>query len=130
MQKSLTSIGIAGIMAIACTTAVMADSGSSVLLGVTSWDSCTDSAPAASFAWAGEDETYASTATLLGQPKQIVSYDEEAIDPELLTGIPAPEPPALVLAGMAFGGVLCGRSLLIRRRKVTTETDSVNNSDA
>lgn len=126
MHKSLTSIGIAGIMAIACTTAAMADSGSSVLLGVTSWDSCTVKTPAASFAWAGEDETYATTSTLLGPAKQIVSYDEEVIDPELITGLPAPEPPALVLAGMAFGGVLCGRSLLIRRRKVHAESDSDN----
>jgi len=27
----------------------------------------------------------------------------------------APEPPAIVLAGMALGGVLCGRSLLRRK---------------
>ena len=116
MSKSLTTIGIAGILAIACSASAMAASEGTVLL-----DIATYSAPTASFAWAGEDESFANSYTLLGSPRQLVAYDDEIVNPELLTGIPAPEPPALVLAGMAFGGVLCGRSLLMRRKKAEVE---------
>jgi hypothetical protein len=31
-------------------------------------------------------------------------------------------PPAIVLAGMALGGLICGRSILSKRRKSTKET--------
>lgn len=116
MSKSLTTIGIAGILAIACSASAVAASEGTVLL-----DIATYSAPTASFAWAGEDESFANSYTLLGSPRQLVAYDDEIVNPELLTGIPAPEPPALVLAGMAFGGVLCGRSLLMRRKKAEVE---------
>lgn len=129
MPKSLTTIGFAGILAIACSSAVMAAPEGSVLLGTTSWTSFTDSSPGASFAWAGEDETYAASTSQLGSARQIVAYDEKAVDVELLTGIAAPEPPALVLAGMAFGGVLCGRSLLLRRKKSEVGTEA-RDSDA
>nr|MCS5616559.1 hypothetical protein [Pirellulales bacterium] len=59
-----------------------------------------------------------------GTLKQAVTIEEGPINVELLTGVAAPEPPALVLAGMAFGGVLCGRSLLMRRRKGTAPAES------
>lgn len=123
MSKSLTTIGIAGILAIAYSASVMAASEGTMLL-----DSATYSTPTASFAWAGEDESFANSYTLLGAPRQLVAYDE-IVNPELLTGIPAPEPPALVLAGMAFGGVLCGRSLLMRRKKAEVEGEALE-SDA
>ena len=117
MYASLSAIGLAGTLLIACSTAVTANSDTSGILGVSNLDAFADSTAPASFAWAGEDETYSGALTLLGKPRQAVAYDESVVDAELLTGLPAPEPPALVLAGMAFGGVLCGRSLLMRRRK-------------
>ena len=43
------------------------------------------------------------------------------VDVTLMTGIAAPEPPAIVLAGMALGGLICGRSFL-QKRKTTKET--------
>ena len=117
MHTPLSAIGIAGSLLIACSTAVTANSDTSVILGGTTCESVAASNASASFAWSGEDETYGGSLTLLGTPRQAVAYDESIVDAELLTGLPAPEPPALVLAGMAFGGVLCGRSLLMRRRK-------------
>jgi hypothetical protein len=47
---------------------------------------------------------------------------ETDCDIEFVTGIAAPEPPAIVLAGMALGGVICGRSLLRKRQKSSKET--------
>jgi hypothetical protein len=125
MHKSLSAIGMAGILLITCSTAVTAQAGTSVLLGNAGWEAFADSTTLGSFAWAGEDESFVKTISLLGTPRQAVAYDEEVVNAELLTGLPAPEPPALVLAGMAFGGVLCGRSLILRRRKVggATATD-------
>jgi hypothetical protein len=41
----------------------------------------------------------------------------------MVTALAAPEPPAIVLAGMALGGVLCGRSLL-KKKKAVTESRS------
>ncbi len=77
----------------------------------------------ASFAWAGEDEGCSARGGMLGLPRSGVEFDESEVDAELLTGLPAPEPPALVLAGLAFGGVLCGRSFVVRRRKNASSTD-------
>lgn len=129
MNKPLSLIGIAGILAIACSSTASADSGLTILLEGMTWQAFTDSAPAASLAWSGEDETYAAATSLLGSPRQAVPHDETVVDPELLTGLPAPEPPAIVLAGLAFGGVLCGRSLLSRRRRTdgdAASTDTVS----
>jgi hypothetical protein len=114
MYASLSAIGLAGSLLIACSTAATANSDTSGILGVSNWDAFADSAAPASFAWAGEDETYSGALMLLGTP---VADDESVLDAEMLTGLPAPEPPAVVLAGMAFGGAVCGRSLLMRRRK-------------
>lgn len=64
----------------------------------------------ASFAWAGEDETSPGLAS-----PALAAVDAER-DVELMTGLAAPEPPAIVLAGMAIGGMVCGRSMLRKRR--------------
>lgn len=123
MHKSLALVVLSAMLAFASQASTAAAEGnSSVLLGYTGWEAFADSGNLASFAWAGEDETFSVNADLLGKAKNAVIFDDEAyINPELLTGLPAPEPPALVLAGMAFGGVLCGRSFLMRRRKTGVE---------
>jgi len=86
------------------------------LLADTTWESFADSVAPASFAWAGEDETFGAQTDVLGRAG-LVTVDDRDLDVRSLTGLPAPEPPALVLAGMAFGGVLFGRSLLGRRKR-------------
>ncbi len=127
MTKHLTLIGLASILALACTSAATAGTGTTVLLGDSGWEAFASTAASASLAWSGEDETFANASSLLGQARQTVQFDESVVDVELLTGLPAPEPPALVLAGMAFGGVLWGRSLLLRRRMVSDAVDSEEN---
>ncbi|MGI9178867.1 MAG: hypothetical protein ACR2IT_13550 [Pirellulales bacterium] len=72
----------------------------------------------ASLAWAGENETFSSID--LGDAG-LASQDEIEVNVQLITGIAAPEPPAIVLAGMAIGGMLCGRSLLRKRRPAATK---------
>jgi hypothetical protein len=117
MPKSSMTIGFAGLLAFV-SSAAMAGPDGSVLLGSTAWTTFADSNPAASFAWAGVDESFSGSSSLLGEAGAAVAFDEKTVDAVLLTGIAAPEPPTLVLAGMAFGGVLCGRSLLLRRKTV------------
>ena len=73
---------------------------------------------AGSLAWAGENES----ATLLASGSTMPELIETDCDIEFVTGIAAPEPPAIVLAGMALGGVICGRSLLRKRQKSSKET--------
>jgi len=68
-----------------------------------------------SFAWAGENETLADV--------QLTPLAADDVNIEMVTALAAPEPPAIVLAGMALGGVLCGRSLL-RKKKAVTESRS------
>jgi hypothetical protein len=82
------------------------------LLAGTSWEAFADQPALGSFAWAGEDENLLSH-----KHGTAVTIADADLNPKTLTGLAAPEPPALVLAGMAFGGVLCGRSLLARRRR-------------
>jgi len=41
----------------------------------------------------------------------------------MITALAAPEPPAIVLAGMALGGVLCGRSLLKKKQRKAAAED-------
>lgn len=94
----------------------------SVLPGKCGWEAFAGSAAIGSFAWAGEDEGFSGSG--LGSAWNGVELDESAADPALMTGIAAPEPPALVLAGLAFGSALCGRSLVMRRRKDTGESVS------
>jgi hypothetical protein len=73
---------------------------------------------AGSLAWAGENES----ATMLALGSTMPELIENDCDIEFVTGIAAPEPPAIVLAGMALGGVICGRSLLRKRQKSSKET--------
>jgi hypothetical protein len=68
---------------------------------------------AATLAWAGEDETFAQV-----DLQMLNASDAES---NLMVPRAAPEPPAIVLAGMAIGGVFCGRSLLRRKRAATSE---------
>jgi hypothetical protein len=69
-----------------------------------------------SLAWSGEREDISlfqfSVATQSGDPP-----DGQDVDPKLITGIAAPEPPAAVMAGLAIAGAFCGRSMFIRRRR-------------
>ena len=73
---------------------------------------------AGSLAWAGENES----GTMLAMGSSMPELTETDCDIEFVTGIAAPEPPAIVLAGMALGGVICGRSLLRKRQKSSKET--------
>jgi hypothetical protein len=73
---------------------------------------------ACTLAWAGENES----ATMLAMGSSMPELTETDCDIEFVTGIAAPEPPAIVLAGMALGGVICGRSLLRKRQKSSKET--------
>lgn len=91
------------------------------LLATTNWEAFATANTCGSLAWCGEDETFSATKNPLGAV-QVVLEDAD-LDLRLMTGLPAPEPPALVLAGMAFGGVLCGRSLLKRRKRQAGESD-------
>jgi hypothetical protein len=65
-----------------------------------------------SLSWSGEDETFSSMPLPEAGP-----LPDVAVNVELLTALAAPEPPAIVLAGMAIGGLVCGRSLLTRNRR-------------
>lgn len=91
------------------------------LLATTNWEAFATANTCGSLAWSGEDETFSAVKNPLGK-LQVVLEDAD-LDLRLMTGLPAPEPPALVLAGMAFGGVLCGRSLLKRRKRQAGEDD-------
>lgn len=93
-------------------TAKAADAGCGSIL-VASIDA---GVPAGSLAWAGENE---STSILTFAP---VELPEGEVNVRLMTALAAPEPPAIVLAGMALGGLICGRSILSKRRKTTKET--------
>jgi len=77
-----------------------------------------DTTPTASLAWSGENESYCH----LTLPAIDGSCDCDEVDLKLMTALAAPEPPAIVLAGMALGGLICGRSVLQKRRKATKET--------
>jgi hypothetical protein len=102
---------------IARCTEPAADHGKVIVLAGMGRESFASFKSAASLAWAGEDESYALLANLQAAQCLIGEEDENEVDTKLLTGLPAPEPPALVLAGLAFCGVLCRRSLLVRRRR-------------
>ena len=91
------------------------------LLATTNWEVFATANTCGSLAWCGEDETFSAVKDPLGKLKVVL--EDADLDLRLMTGRPAPEPPALVLAGMAFGGVLCGRSLLKRRKRQAGEND-------
>ena len=76
-----------------------------------------DATPKASLAWAGENETFVTSAMA-----PVDQLPEGDVNLKLMTGLAAPEPPAIVLAGMALGGLICGRSFFQKRRKSTKET--------
>lgn len=73
-----------------------------------------------SLAWAGENET------MLDINLGVEAIAADDVNLEMMTAIVAPEPPAIVLAGMALGGVLCGRSLL--RKKSAKKTAAEDRS--
>jgi hypothetical protein len=116
MHKYTIALIAAVLVGSAAGSSARAEGLQTVLLGNGGWEAFAGATAGGSLAWSGEDETFTASPTLLGPPRSAVEFDEHAIDVALLTGLPAPEPPALVLAGMAFGGVLCGRTLLMRRR--------------
>ncbi|MFM7136872.1 MAG: hypothetical protein ACKO1M_07360 [Planctomycetota bacterium] len=116
MNASRITIVAAVVSAFAAGATGRAEGLETVLLGHGGWEEFAGGSAGGSFAWAGEDETLINVATSLGAPLLAGDFDTDAIDVAFLTAIPAPEPPALVLAGMAFGGLLCGRSLLMSRR--------------
>lgn len=124
MHKIMIALIVAGFLGFVAGPTAQATGMETVLLGNGGWETFSGTATNGSLAWAGEDETLIRSATGLRASKFIVEFDEREIDVALLTGLPAPEPPALVLAGMAFGGVLCCRSLLIRRRAKTESSDA------
>lgn len=118
---NLITVGLIAAIsaALACGTSAKASSiapiaGSTILVG--SIDSFGSTA-VGSLAWAGENETLVDV-TLT--PVLAASDD---VNIEMMTPIAAPEPPAIVLAGMALGGVLCGRSLLRKKQRPTTTED-------
>lgn len=114
MKNVLSTTGWTSLVAFALSAAAVASEQDFSLLETASWESFSVARETATFAWSGEDETLFHVA---GNARQIARAEEEGVNVEIVTALPAPEPPALVLAGMAFGGVLCGRSLLVRRRK-------------
>ena len=128
MNKHLIALAAAVVLAFACGSPARADGIDTVLLGNRGWEAFAGSASHGSLAWAGEDETFFASRSVLGSLPQAVAFDENAVDVALLTALAAPEPPALVLAGMAFGGVLCGRSLLMRRRARSESAGRVEES--
>ena len=70
-----------------------------------------------SLAWAGENETLADVELTA------VATSADDVNIEMVTALAAPEPPAIVLAGMALGGVLCGRSLLKKKQRKAAAED-------
>jgi len=116
MNTNVTRIAMTALLAIAGASFLHAGESTSVLLADMGWDSFAKDGAAASVSWAGETEHLADSTGLLGKALQRVVSEEDLVDVELLTALPAPEPPALVLAGMAIGGVVFSRSLLTRRR--------------
>lgn len=102
--------------ALACGSAADAAPFASTSIVVGSTDAF-GTAALGSLAWAGENETLADVEL---SPLATAADD---VNIEMVTALAAPEPPAIVLAGMALGGVLCGRSLL-KKKKAATESRS------
>jgi hypothetical protein len=86
----------------------------SILVGVV------DMTPSGSLAWSGEIESFSSLHDSVADTELVES--EGTVDVALMTPLAAPEPPAIVLAGMALAGLIGSRSLLQKRRKATKET--------
>jgi len=115
---NLITIGIAALVSVAMLTGSYAPAADVTSQGVLPADwhvFMGDEQSPGSLSWTGEGTLEpASLPETAGvrAPSQGLSEAEA----KLLTGLAAPEPPTLVLAGMALGGVVCGRSLLRRRR--------------
>jgi hypothetical protein len=117
MKNFFSTTGWTSIVAVALSTAAVASDHDISLLDNTSWQSFAAAGQPVSLAWSGEDESLVKCEDLLGLPRQIAMTDEDEVNIEIVTALPAPEPSTAVLAGTAFGGVLCGRSLMARRRR-------------
>ena len=115
---NLITIGIAALVSLAMLSGSYAPAAESWSEGVLPADwhvfMGSEQSPA-SLSWSGEGalEPASLPETAGGRVPSQALTEAEA---KLLTGLAAPEPPTLVMAGMAIGGVVCGRSLLRRRR--------------
>lgn len=78
--------------------------------------------PVASFSWAGEIETYESVSL---PDSRVVSNNDIPLNADFITAIPAPEPPAIVLAGIALGGAICRRSLFPKWQVRTSKAEAL-----
>lgn len=121
-RLALTMIGTAGLLVVASASQGVAGETSALLDG-TSWRTFANG-PTASLAWAGIDESLAVKVAIGGAPRQaaVLNKGDENID--LLRAVAAPEPPALVLAGLALGGVLCSRTVAGRRKQAAGDHDT------
>lgn len=106
MRRSNVLFATIALVSFAMSSAVRAES----LLPPTWEQFAAGQSSPATFAWAGEDETLAGFAA-----PAVAAVDTDR-NIQLMTGLAAPEPPAIVLAGMALGGMVCGRSILRKRR--------------
>lgn len=111
------------VLGVAVSTAEARGMGT-VFGGDGGWEAAAGPGTVASLTWAGETETWTWTAALPLSAPPAVELDDRAVNPDLVAGLPAPEPPAILLAGMALGSVLFGRSFLSRRPKVGAEDDA------
>jgi len=118
---NLITVGLIAALsaALACGSAADASpitpvASSSIIVGNTD---AFGTATLGSLAWAGENETLADTQLTL------VATSADDVNIEMITALAAPEPPAIVLAGMALGGVLCGRSLLKKKQRKAAAED-------
>lgn len=106
MHRITRSSAAISVLAVAMSSVAHADS-----ILPSTWEAFSQGqSSSATFAWAGENETFA------GYAAPITAAVDADRNIQLMTGLAAPEPPAIVLAGMAIGGVICGRSILRKRR--------------
>jgi hypothetical protein len=106
----LITIGLLAALSAALTLSSTASASSTVPESILTYGCTGPGYGAASLSWSGEDETFASIAL-----PDVAALPELPVNVELMTALAAPEPPAIILAGMALGGLVCGRSLLARK---------------
>lgn len=112
MHRITRSFAAISVLAVAMSSIAHADS-----ILPSTWEAFSHGqSSSATFAWAGENETFTGYAT----PVAVAAAGADR-NINLMAGLAAPEPPAIVLAGMAIGGVVCGRSILRKRRSKTAE---------
>lgn len=119
-RLALTMVGIAGLL-VASQDGVAGET--SALLRGTSWRTFA-TGPTASLAWADIDENSAVKLVIGGAPRQAVVLNKGDENIDLLRAVAAPEPPALVLAGLALCGVLCSRTAARRRKQTAGDHDT------